>query len=180
MGDAGLIYQQMPKITAEVGAVEKSRRNQQQGYQFRSIDDLYAALQGLLATCGVTVVPQVLEYKREERASKSGGVLVSTLASVKHTFYASDGSSVEAITLGEGMDSGDKSANKAMSGAMKYALIECFCIPTWDPDNDSEHSSPQPVPRNAPQTKAPPPKQTTDSTGLVKPNGGGKTDSKGH
>lgn len=174
MGDAGLIYQQMPKITAEVGAVEKSRRNQQQGYQFRSIDDLYAALQGLLATHGVTVVPQVLEYKREERASKSGGVLVSTLASVKHTFYASDGSSVEAITLGEGMDSGDKSANKAMSGAMKYALIECFCIPTWDPDDDSEHSSPQPA-HHAPQTSAPPPTrqtatptQTTDSSGLVK------------
>ena len=57
---------------------------------------------------------------------------------------------------------------------MKYALIECFCVPTWDTDNDSEHSSPQPA-HHAPQTSAPPPTrqtapptQTTDSSGLVK------------
>ncbi len=42
------------------------------------------------------------------------------------------------MTIGEAMDSGDKSSNKAMSAAMKYALLEVFCIPT-EGDNDSEN-----------------------------------------
>jgi len=51
-----------------------------------------------------------------------------------------DGSSVESIMIGEAMDSGDKSANKAMSTALKYALMQAFLIPTEelkDSDNNT-------------------------------------------
>ena len=38
------------------------------------------------------------------------------------------------------MDSGDKAANKAMSAAHKYALLQVFCIPTEEPkDSENEH-----------------------------------------
>ena len=40
----------------------------------------------------------------------------------------------------EGMDSGDKATNKAMSIAFKYACFQVFCIPTeemQDPDADT-------------------------------------------
>ena len=52
------------------------------------------------------------------------------LSKIKYIFYAEDGTSVEAITIGEGMDSGDKATNKSMAIAMKYALFQVFCIPT--------------------------------------------------
>jgi hypothetical protein len=38
------------------------------------------------------------------------------------------------------MDSGDKSTNKAMSAAYKYACIQSFCIPT-EGDNDTENTT---------------------------------------
>ena len=141
------IHEVIPKIMAEVGSISKGRKNQQQNYMFRGIDDAYAAFQPLFAKHGVFVVPSVLKSVREERAAKSGGVLIYTTLDVKHTFFADDGSSLECVTVGEAMDSGDKSSNKAMSAAMKYALLEVFCVPT-EADNDTENGSPEPIPRH--------------------------------
>lgn len=143
---APMIYERLAAVMSEVPAIGKNRRNKQQGYSFRGIDDAYAALQPILAKHGIVPVPKVLEFTREERASKKGGVLVVTLARIQYTFFAPDGSSVEAVTLGEGMDSGDKSANKAMAGAQKYALLQVFCVPTEEA-KDSENESPEPAPR---------------------------------
>ncbi len=59
---------------------------------------------------------------------------------MKFRFCADDGSSIEAVTIGEGMDSGDKATNKAMAVAFKYACFQVFCIPTEemkDPDADT-------------------------------------------
>ena len=65
---------------------------------------------------------------------------------IKYTFYAEDGTFVTAVVIGEGMDSGDKATNKAMSIAFKYALFQIFCIPTEEmADPDSE--SPEPAPK---------------------------------
>lgn len=136
------IYGQMVKVMAEVGAIEKTRRNKQgNGYDFRGIDDIYFALQELLAKHEIFMIPEVINIQREERQSASGGVLTTTLLTVKYTYYATDGSFVSCTTTGEGFDSGDKSANKAMSGAQKYAIVQTFCIPTQE-KKDSEHESP--------------------------------------
>ena len=48
----------------------------------------------------------------------------------------------------EGMDSGDKASNKAMSAACKYALFQIFNIPTVeiiDPDAASEEVRPKTI-----------------------------------
>ena len=52
---------------------------------------------------------------------------------------AVDGSKHTAATIGEAMDSGDKSTNKAMSIAYKYAVFLTFCVPIeGTPDADGE------------------------------------------
>ena len=145
MSDVGQIYSLIPKIMREAGAVAKDRKNIQQQYAFRGIDDLVNALHAPMASNGVFVVPEALESTVTEKPTKSGGVLFYTRGRFKFTFYAPDGSSVQAITLGEAMDSGDKSSNKAMSSALKYALLQVYCIPTLDDDIDTENSSPQPI-----------------------------------
>jgi hypothetical protein len=138
------IYTLINRVMSEVGGVEKNSKNAQQGYSFRGIDDLYAALQPPLVKYGVFYVTDVEKIERTERESKSGGMLTCTVLTVSFTFYAPDGSSILVRTVGEGMDSGDKSCSKGMSTALKYALLQLFCIPTSEP-KDSEHESPEPV-----------------------------------
>jgi hypothetical protein len=69
--------------------------------------------------------------------------MLHVIQRIEFRFYHRDGSFVSCVTTGEAMDSGDKACNKAMSAALKYALIVEFCIPEEDPDADTENSSPE-------------------------------------
>ena len=124
------IYESIAAIMGDLGAVGKTSKNQQQGFMYRGIDAVMNALNPLLSKHKVFVVPEVLTHTREERTSAKGATLIYSVATVKYTFYAEDGSSVSAVVIGEGMDSGDKSMNKALAIAMKYAFFQVFCIPT--------------------------------------------------
>lgn len=138
------IYQSITKIMEEVPSIGKTQKNKTQGFMYRGIDDVMNALQPLLAKNKVFIVPEILEQMREERTTSKGGNLIYSICKIKYKFYAEDGSSVEAITIGEGMDSGDKATNKAMAIAMKYALFQVFCIPTdemKDPDSETPEQS---------------------------------------
>src|SRR3990167_1532814 len=73
------IYTAIPKVMQAVGAVAKDRRNEQQRYKFRGIDDILNACQKPMLEAGVFCVPAVTDHKREERESKSGGMLVYTI-----------------------------------------------------------------------------------------------------
>ena len=99
---------------------------------------------GFLSKNKVFIVPQILEQTREERTTNKGGNLIYSICKIKYIFYAEDGTYIEAVTVGEGMDSGDKATNKAMAIAMKYALFQVFCIPTEemkDPDGETPEGS---------------------------------------
>lgn len=143
---SGQIYELIPKIMAEVGFIGKSGTNKDQGYTFRKVDDVYAALQPILAKYGVFAVPEVLKDESEERKTKSGSALIYRKLTIKYTFYAPDGSSVPSVVLGEGMDTGDKASNKAMSAGQKYAFCQTLCVPTSDP-KDSENENHEVEPR---------------------------------
>ena len=55
-------------------------------------------------------------------------------------FSAEDKSHIQVTILGEGMDTGDKSVNKALSAAFKYACFQLFCIPTEElHDSEEDH-----------------------------------------
>ena len=138
------IFGALCDIMADVGVIGKDKKNKQQDYNFRGIDDVYNELHSLMAKHRVFTTTEVLTEKREERPSKSGGVLIYSILTIKFTFYAEDGSFVESVVVGEGMDSGDKSVNKAMAVAHKYALLQIFCVPTSEP-KDPEHDSPEPA-----------------------------------
>lgn len=144
------IYTRMASVMAEIGAIGKDSRNQQQGFNYRSIDAVYNALNPLLAKHSIFTTPEVLDKTREERTNKNGTVLAFTCLRMRYTFWAPDGTSVACVVEGEGMDSGDKSSNKAMAIAHKYALLQTFCIPTEDQkDPDAEVHEVAPSPRRA-------------------------------
>ena len=134
------IYQTIDAVMSEIGAVGKTSKNTQQGFMFRGIDAVMNAINPALVKHHLFIVPEVIDQKREERTTSKGNALIYSIVTVKYTFYAEDGSSVSAVVIGEGMDSGDKATNKAMSIAFKYACFQVFCIPTEemvDPDQDS-------------------------------------------
>ena len=153
------IFESMAAVMEDCGAVAKNEKNPQQGYKYRGIDAVMNALNPALRKNHVFVVPEVLEQTREERTTAKGGLLICSVTKVKYTFYAEDGSSVSAVVIGEGMDSGDKSMNKAMSAAFKYACFQAFCIPTEEM-KDSEQDSPEPAPKT--EQAAPDPAPKTD------------------
>lgn len=134
------IYESITKVIADCPAIAKDSRNTQgNGYMYRGIDAVMNVFQPLLAKHKIFVVPQVLETIREERVTSKGSNLIYSILRVKYTFFAEDGTSVEAVVQGEGMDSGDKASNKAMSAAFKYAMFQVFCIPTEEmKDSDAE------------------------------------------
>ena len=137
MSETKKIYPAMIKALQEVEAIGKNKRNQQQGFQYRGVDDAMNELHGVFARCGIFCVPEVLEQTREDRQTAKGGNLIYSIMKVKFTFYADDGSSVSSVVIGEGMDSGDKASNKALSVAFKYAVFQAFCIPTEAVDPDA-------------------------------------------
>ena len=140
------IYQAINSIMKEIGAIGKNQKNQQQNFMFRGIDAVMNAISPALIKYKVFVVPEVLEQTREERQTKTGSNLIYSVCKMKYTFYAEDGSFVEAVVVGEGMDSGDKATNKAMSIAFKYACFQVFCIATEemkDPDEECHEVEPK-------------------------------------
>ena len=147
------------KMISEVMAIlakdgiSKDRKNTQQGYNFRGIDDVYNALAPAMSSVGLVVLPRVLSREVKERAGKNGGALFYTTVECEFDFVSSqDGSMHTVKTYGEAMDSGDKSTNKAMSAAYKYACMQAFCIPT-EGDNDADATTHEVKPEAKPEPK---------------------------
>lgn len=139
------IYETISAVMSEIGAVGKTSKNATQGFMFRGIDAVMNAINPALVKYKLFIVPEILEQSREERQTTKGGTLIYSICKVKYTFYAEDGSNISAVVIGEGMDSGDKATNKAMSIAFKYACFQVFCIPTEemvDPDKESHDVAP--------------------------------------
>lgn len=140
MAEKKNIFETINAVMEEIGAVGKNSRNEKQKYMYRGVDDVMNALNPAFTKHKLFMVPEVVSQKREERQTANEKNLIYSVLSVKYTFYAEDGSSIYTIVPGEGMDSGDKASNKAMSAAFKYACFQTFCIPTeemQDPDAET-------------------------------------------
>lgn len=146
------IFKLISKIMDDIGPIKKDNTNKFQGYKFRGIDDVYKAVNPVFVKHGVFCVPIVEETIREEHKTKKGDPIYFTVIRVQYKFYAPDGSCVSAAVIGEGMDSSDKSANKAMSAAFKMAFFQVFCIPTEEGSVDSEKDSHESQGRQSPYT----------------------------
>ena len=141
------IYAAMAAIASEIGAIGKDKRcTQGASFAYRGIDDVYNALNPIMAKHGVFVLPIAGERTTEMRQTRNGATMEIVVMRMTYKFCHADGSSVEAVTVGQAMDSGDKATNKAMAIAHKYAILQAFCIPTEDmedPDAVAEQLSPR-------------------------------------
>lgn len=127
----------MVEIMKAVGYVRKSGTNQAQGYKYVMAADVADAVRDEMARLNVSMVPSHIDVI-SEGLTPSGK---QSLLTLRFTWTLTDGDSGEIISwqsIGTGSDSGDKAAYKAATGALKYALLTGFLIPTGDdPENDS-------------------------------------------
>ena len=125
--------------------VGKGGWNKDQGYAFRSIDDMLTAVSRSFVKHGLICMPEVKDEKVEVLTTAKGGRLFRTLVDVHYHFLtATSDDAYTIIVSGEAMDSSDKSLSKAMTMAYKTMLNQTFCIPLVgqsDPDAETPVTS---------------------------------------
>lgn len=140
----GLIYKKLGEVMGKIGAIDKERKNEQQGFMFRGIEDFMNSLHGLMAEAGIIILPSEIEHIQEnfETTNREGrkSLQFRTRLHIRFTFVSTeDGSTVTADGWGEAADNGDKGYNKCKSIALKYVLMQMFLVPTKDiADPDKE------------------------------------------
>lgn len=142
--------QALSHVMHDVQAVRKDDRNREQNYSFRGIDAVMNAVGPALREHRVVPVPVKTETQyRDVRTSRDKPARECTVT-VTYRFYGPLGDYVEAEAPGESMDSGDKGTPKAMSVAYRTCLLQLLCIPTDEPDADSQTYERAPEPREDP------------------------------
>lgn len=127
------VYGSIERVMSEVTHIEKGGRTPEKagGYAFRGIDQVVDALSVAFRRHRLAVQSEVRwqEFHTEGKMTDARVVMRYDLTSLV------DGSTFRVEGLGEGRDSSDKGANKAMSMAKKDALCTAFLIPTGEPDH---------------------------------------------
>lgn len=125
----------MAEVMQSVGTIGKDSKNQQQNYEFRSLEAVVQALSKPMAKAGIVVVPKFGEPVFEKVKSNRGSEGYRCV--IRGDFEITDGTQrFQLTTYGEAIDYGDKSTNKAMSAALKYALVQAFMLGGTGEDPD--------------------------------------------
>lgn len=122
----------------EIRFIGKDQKNTGQGFNFRGIDDLLNAVGPAFRKHGIIIVPTVTGITHDVREGRNAKLnhYIVTVAFMFMTAGTDD--HVTVITYGEAMDAGDKGVSKAMSVALRTALIQLLAIPTGEPDPDHD------------------------------------------
>ena len=126
------------QVMEAVGYVAKTGTNSAQGYKFVQASAVADKVREQLVKFNVSMTPTSIDVI-SEGLTPSGKQALLTL---RFTWTLTDGESGETVSfqsVGTGADSGDKAAYKAATGALKYALLTGFLIPTGDdPEADAK------------------------------------------
>ena len=139
MGD--LWTSKIAAVFKELGAVSKTGINQQQGFSYRSMEEITNALHPLMARHGVFIVPAKVRYERENRTTARGTLQAFTIVTVEYRIYCSESeNSIEMESIGEAADTGDKSVGKAMTYAYKVLLQQLFTLCSSEREDPDAYS----------------------------------------
>lgn len=131
------VHQALANVMERVQAVGKDGTNTQQNFKYRGIDAVVNAVGPAFRECGVLCIPVAATYDDERYETKGGAHMRGVTIRVTFRFYGPAGDFIEAQTIGEAADAGDKSVSKAHSVAYRTALLQALCIPTGEDDPDA-------------------------------------------
>lgn len=131
-------------IMKKIGAIAKKKKHFL-GFYYRGIDDVMNEVSPALLDNDVTMSTEVVSHEVSSTVEKQPNNKDKTVYHAKLTirviFTALDGSTHTAMGASEGSDNaGDLATDKAMSCAIKQALIFGLCIPIEEDDLIDPHS----------------------------------------
>lgn len=136
------LYTKLAKASAAITSVQKLGRNQEQKYDYVTDADVAHAVRSACLDAGVFV--GMGSAKRlcppDEIVSKHGTKGLREFVEATVDFIdAETGQAHSVMSIGTGQDYGDKAMAKAITSAVKYALLKGLCLPTGDdPEGDEE------------------------------------------
>lgn len=134
------VFEAWADVMESVKSVGKGDWNEAQKFSFRGVDATVNAVGPALREHGVSIVPaEILEHSATEYTTgKYNTRMVNRVVRVQWQVFGPDGDSFTGQSMGEAADAGDKALSKALSVAYRVFLLQALCIPTGDPDPDSE------------------------------------------
>jgi hypothetical protein len=130
------LRQKLAEVRRRIGYVQKRGHNERFNYSYVTAADIAGSVGDLLAELGVVVIPTLEDISYESAAGRSDATRMARVV-MAYTFSDVDsGEQVIAKVAGQGLDAGDKAPYKAMTGALKYALLQSFLLATGDDPED--------------------------------------------
>lgn len=148
---ASNVIEALTRVMRDLPAIGKDSKAdpKQGGYAYRGIEAITSHTQTLFARHGVIFTPHVLSYEVRD-ITVNGKPWTDVYEMVEYTVYGPGGRE-DCIKVGPllaiGRDNSDKGANKCLTQAYKYALIQALNIADAKDDGDNasveaEHAAP--------------------------------------
>jgi hypothetical protein len=130
------LRQKLAEVRRRIGYVQKRGHNERFNYTYVTAADIAGSVGDLLAELGVIVIPSLEDISYESAVSRGEATRMARVV-MAYTFADVDsGEEIIAKVAGQGLDPGDKAPYKAMTGALKYALLQSFLLATGDDPED--------------------------------------------
>ncbi|MGO9603834.1 MAG: ERF family protein [Candidatus Binataceae bacterium] len=130
------LRQKLAEVRRRIGYIQKRGHNERFNYSYVTAADIAGAIGDLLSELGVVVIPKLEEISYESAAGRGEAIRLARVV-MAYTFADVDsGEEIIAKVAGQGLDPGDKAPYKAMTGALKYALLQSFLLATGDDPED--------------------------------------------
>lgn len=131
------IYQRLHAVMEEVSYVQKEDKKINNQYTFVSHDAVTAKIRPALIKHGIVAVPNVMEHNQD-------GNRTEVVVNLRFVNIDKPEDNVSVSMLGFGIDPQDKGPGKAISYAVKYALLKAFSLETGDdPEKDQIEHEPK-------------------------------------
>jgi ERF superfamily len=135
------LRQKLAEVRRRIGYIQKRGHNERFNYSYVTAADIAGSVGDILSELGVVVIP-CLENITYESATGRGETTRMARVVMAYTFSDVDSDEeIVAKVAGQGLDSGDKAPYKAMTGALKYALLQSFLLATGDDPEDERADS---------------------------------------
>jgi len=130
------LRQKLAEVRRRIGYVQKRGHNERSNYSYVTAADIAGSVGDILSELGVVVIPRLEEISYESAVGRGEAIRMARVV-MAYTFADVDGrEEIIAKVAGQGLDPGDKAPYKAMTGALKYALLQSFLLATGDDPED--------------------------------------------
>jgi len=135
------LRQKLAEVRRRIGYIQKRGHNERFNYSYVTAADIAGSVGDILAELGVVIIPSLENITYESTAGRGETTRLARVV-MAYTFADVDsGEEVVAKVAGQGLDVGDKAPYKAMTGALKYALLQSFLLATGDDPEDERVDS---------------------------------------